>query len=277
MNQSTTVIHSLSLPEMELALNWAANEGWNPGLNDARCFHAADPQGFLLAKRDGQPIALISAVRHDDQFGFLGFYIVHPGFRGRGHGMNLWQAALSRLGRRRIGLDGVVAQQENYRRSGFILAHRNQRFQGIGGGEAPAGVIDLASIPFDWLNAFDAHHFGRPRTAFLRHWSTLPGKAIITDDVLAGYGVIRPCRLGHKIGPLFATTPAVAERLFQALSSMVPGAPLFLDLPQPNVEALALAARHGMAPVFETARMYLHGDPGLPLDHIYGITSFELG
>ncbi|MBF0415790.1 MAG: GNAT family N-acetyltransferase [Magnetococcales bacterium] len=277
MIHANTVIHSMSVAEMALAMDWAAAEGWNPGLDDVRCFHAADPHGFLLATQNGMPIALISAVCHDDHFGFLGFYIVHPEFRGCGHGLNLWHVALSRLAQRNVGLDGVLEQQENYRRSGFVLAHRNQRFQGIGGGEVPSGVIDLATVPFDRLCLYDAQHFGRPRPTFLRHWFTLPGKAVMTDGALVGYGVIRPCRVGHKIGPLFADSPHVAERLFQALSAMVPGEPLFLDLPQPNNEARALTARHDMSPVFETARMYLRGDPGLPLGTIYGITSFELG
>ena len=38
----------------------------------------------------------------------------------------------------------------------------------------------------------------------------------------------------------------------------------------------ALAARHGLRPVFETARMCAGGMLALPLDRIYGITTFEL-
>jgi hypothetical protein len=38
-----------------------------------------------------------------------------------------------------------------------------------------------------------------------------------------------------------------------------------------------LAAQYGLAPVFETARMYCGPAPSLPLDQIYGITTFELG
>ena len=32
-----------------------------------------------------------------------------------------------------------------------------------------------------------------------------------------------------------------------------------------------------MAPVFETARMYTGAPPAIPVDRVYGVTSFELG
>ena len=72
-------------------------------------------------------------------FGFLGLYIVKAEHRGQGFGLELWRAALDHLGDRMVGLDGVVAQQENYRKSGFRLAFRNIRQKGRGGGAAPSG------------------------------------------------------------------------------------------------------------------------------------------
>jgi peptidoglycan/xylan/chitin deacetylase (PgdA/CDA1 family) len=41
--------------------------------------------------------------------------------------------------------------------------------------------------------------------------------------------------------------------------------------------ALALAQRHGMQPVYETARMYTGPDPDIDLQTVFGVTSFELG
>ena len=38
---------------------------------------------------------------------------------------------MARLEGRVVGLDGVVDQQANYQRSGFVLAHRNIRFGGV--------------------------------------------------------------------------------------------------------------------------------------------------
>src|SRR4051794_39331147 len=70
-------------------------------------------------------------------FAFLGFYIVRPDLRGQGHGYRIWQAVMDRAGSRTVGLDGVIAQQDNYRQSGFALAHRNIRFGGIARCERP--------------------------------------------------------------------------------------------------------------------------------------------
>jgi hypothetical protein len=54
-------------------------------------------------------------------------------------------------------------------------------------------------------------------------------------------------------------------------------APIFLDTPAVNGAAVDLARGHNMTAVFETARMYAGGKPDLPLDRIFGVTSFELG
>lgn len=277
-------IRTMRREDLALALDWAAAEGWNPGLADAACFFAADPEGFLLAEIGGEPVGCVSAVRYGAGFGFLGFYIVRPEFRGHGHGLALWRAAMARLGGGVVGLDGVVAQQANYRRSGFALLHRNIR-HGAAAPRAPgiAGLpaaIPAAHLPFEAIAAFDRRFFPAPREAFLRAWLSAPGhvaRAVAGAEGLRGYAVLRPCREGSKIGPLFAQDPATARALLAALLAGAPAGPVFLDLPEPNGDALAMAAEAGMAPVFETARMYAGPAPDLPLARIYGIASFELG
>lgn len=274
------VIRTMSSADLALVIEWAAGEGWNPGLDDAEAFRAADPEGFLIGEVDGEPVGGISVVAYGPAFGFLGLYIMRPEFRGRGYGLTMWRAGMKRLAGRNVGLDGVAAQQANYRRSGFQYAYPNVRFQGVGGGSTPKGVVDLAEVPFEHISAYDAPHFGAPREAFLRTWVRRPGGqalGVVEGQRLCGYGVMRPCRIGHKIGPLFADTADIAESLFAGLAASVPGDPVFLDVPRPNSAAVALAERHGMVPVFETARMYTGGDPGLPTGRIYGVTTFELG
>ncbi len=271
-------IRPLTRAEMDVALDWAAAEGWNPGLADADCFRRADEAGFLGLFLAGHMVASISVVAYDAAFAFLGLYIVAPAFRGQGFGLKLWQAGMASLGDRIVGLDGVVAQQANYAKSGFHLAWNNQRYEGRGGGSEPSGLVPLAAVPFAELAAYDRGLFPAPRDRFLACWSERhPGRAILEAGKLRGFGVIRRCRLGWKIGPLFADTPAYAEALFVGLAAQAPGEPVFLDVPQPNAAAVALTERHGMTPCFETARMYAGGRPELPLARIFGITTLELG
>jgi ribosomal protein S18 acetylase RimI-like enzyme len=274
-------IRCMSSAELELAADWAAAEGWNPGLNDAGIFRLTDPEGFLVGLRNGEPVASISVVRYPEGFAFLGFYIVRPEARGHGFGYQLWQAGMARLAGCTIGLDGVVAQQDNYRKSGFVLAWRNIRY----GGErpampAPAGVVDARAVPLDALLAYDRRVFPAPRPAFLAAWINQPGaaaRAVIRNGALAGFGVIRPCRSGFKIGPLFADDEHGAEALFAALSAAIDAGPVFLDVPENNAAARRLAERHALNPAFETARMYAGPPPAIDLNRQFGVTSFELG
>jgi hypothetical protein len=269
--------------EVETLIEWAAREGWNPGLNDIDPFRAEDPDSFIVARVDGALAAGISVVTYGNSFAFLGFYICAPDYRGRGIGWATWQAGIAHAGTRTIGLDGVVAQQANYARSGFALAHRNIRYGGTVdlAPVHPQGITTVTADLLPALVAYDAAHFGTARPAFLRQWLNGMGGRIayiyVSDGQIAGYGVIRPCRQGHKIGPLFAETETAAEALFGALCGAVGPTTVYLDPPEPNGAAVALAARHGLAPVFETARMYRGPAPDLPLSSIWGVTTFELG
>ena len=128
-------IRTLQREDIRLAIDWAADEGWNPGLHDAESFHAADPEGFLVAQVEGVPVGCISAVAYGAAAGLY------------------------------------------------------------------AGLCDAVPV----------------------------GEAV------------------------------------------------YLDVPQPNAEAVALANAHGMVAVFETARMYAGPAPACRLDTVYGVTTFELG
>nr|WP_255775516.1 GNAT family N-acetyltransferase [Microbulbifer sediminum] len=272
--------------ELCIALDWARREGWNPGLHDAACFYAADSHGFFIGLLGEEPVGTISAVRYGEDFGFLGLYIVDPAYRGSGYGEKLAEAAMSYLGGRTMGLDGVVAQQENYRSAGFGLAHRNIRYLGLTGqGAASAqgthSVVPLSWVPFAAITAYDCEVFTAPREHFLRAWISQPDSVAlgaVENGQLYGYGVLRTCHEGYKIGPLFADDADLAERLYLALTACVPtGRPVYLDIPEANSHALALAERHRMEMVFETARMYSGTPPGIPIERVFGITSFELG
>src|SRR5216110_100347 len=170
-------IRTMRPDEISLAVDWAAAEGWNPGLADAACFASVDPEGFFIAELDGAPVATVSCVNYDARFSFLGFYIVREDLRGKGYGLRIWNAAIAHAGSRVIGLDGVVAQQDNYKKSGFQLAYANVRYGGtVTAPNLPqAGIVALTDVPFASVEAYDATVFPAPRPAFLRAWISAPG------------------------------------------------------------------------------------------------------
>lgn len=160
-------VRSMTLEELrEVALPWAGAEGWNPGLNDAEVFFATDPQGFFLAEAGGEPLGCISAVNYGPAYSFLGFFLVQPAMRGRGIGRAMSQAALAHAGERIMGLDGVVAQQANYRAAGFAPAFRSVRYARPGGGPEPLGAMELAALPWEMVLAYDTAHFPAPGPSF---------------------------------------------------------------------------------------------------------------
>ena len=157
-------IATASAADVRLISDWAKDEGWNPGRTDHWAFLAMDPTGFLMGRLDGEPVASISVVRYGAGFAFLGCYIARPEVRGKGYGIRMWRAGMALAPGRNVGLDGVPAQQGNYRKSGFHHAWNNARHEGRPAvAPIPAGVT-LRSKP--------ASSFVAPITSSpLRRWT----------------------------------------------------------------------------------------------------------
>ncbi|MEU2250757.1 GNAT family N-acetyltransferase [Streptomyces sp. NPDC019224] len=277
-------ITTASADDLRMMADWAHAEGWNPGLTDGQAFFAADPCGFLTGRLDGTPVSCVSAVRHGPGFGFLGFWLTRPELRGQGYGSRLWAAGTERLAGRLTGLDGVTERQPDYRKAGFRTAWTNLRHEGLAPLDVapPPGVtlVDVRTLPFGRITAYDRRFFPAERDGFLAAWTTAPGRtafAALYEGEVRGLGVLRACRTSSRIGPLYAATPGIAEALVSALAASDPAAPVAVDVPDANPAAVRLAERLGLAPSFETARMYSGAAPDVDLAGLYGVTSLELG
>jgi len=286
MHASNLLIRSMRREELDVLVDWAAAEGWNPGLHDADIFWATDPDGFIAAELEGTLVGGGSIVSYAGNYGFMGFFIIHPHYRGHGFGNHLWHERLRLLIARLhepavIGMDGVFDMQNYYAKGGFGFAGRDLRFEGVADSAVlPENIVPLTEIPFETVVKYDHAHFPAHRSAFLKRWIKPRGgfsRAAVKSCQLAGFAVIRPCRVGYKIGPLFADDATLASDLFTALCSEVPGEPVFLDVPENNPDALSLARESGMAEVFGCAKMYYGPAPVLPEREIFGLTTFELG
>ena len=271
-------IRQMTQDDLALVLDWAAAEGWNPGLDDAAAFFAADPQGFFLKEVDGRPAAAVSVVNHDPDFAFLGLYICHPDFRGQGLGLSVWQAGLAYAGARCVGLDGVPAQQSNYAQSGFAHFGRTVRYRG----QMTAGPADGAIAPDrDAMIRADRHATGIRRNRFASAWftdtKTRRTLGIPSSDAAPNFATFRRCREGVKIGPFHAQDTDHAAALLASVPVEFGAGPVYIDVPDSAPELAKLVEHQGYTPVFETARMYSADPPKAHPPAFYGVATLELG
>ncbi|AZQ39568.1 GNAT family N-acetyltransferase [Streptomyces cyaneochromogenes] len=275
------VVTRADLDDWPVVRDWAVAEGWNPGVADGAAFFAQDPEGFFIGRIDAEPVSAISVVNYGADYAFLGWYLVRPDLRGRGYGLTTWKTALAHAENRTVGLDGVVAEQDNYRRSGFELAHRTFRFTGTAPAvEAPVDVRAVRPADLAEIAAYDGLCTPADRPRFLEHWLTGPGHHAVVrrdGDRVTGYGVIRPGQDCPRIGPLFADTAEGAQALFAALTAGAAGREVAIDVPETNEAAVALVEEAGFTPSFETARMYTGPVRPYAQERVFGVTTLELG
>lgn len=285
-SSSQLIFRPLTFAEFTTLVAWAAQEGWNPGLNDAELFWATDPEGFYGYFENDTLLGGGSIVSYDGLFGFMGFFIVHPKYRAHGLGRELWLLRRDTLLKRlhpgaAIGMDGVIAMQPFYQKGGFAIAFRDERFekQGFAYPANPA-VSRVTVADYQAIFALDLACFGIAREAFLKRWleaSNAKAFAYKEPNGLKGFAVIRQCQTGYKIGPLFAEDAKVSAALYERCLSEVPDKPVYIDIPVCNEAAVAMVKKYEANYVFECARMYRGIPPKTAIQKVFGITSFELG
>ncbi|MFK7744109.1 MAG: GNAT family N-acetyltransferase [Roseobacter sp.] len=274
-------IRVMSHDDLCVVLNWAEKEGWNPGLDDAAAFHAADPSGFLIKTLDGQLVSAISVVNHTADFAFLGLYLCKPEFRGKGYGMDIWRAGLAHAGHRVIGLDGVPDQQENYARSGFVNCGKTVRYEGHLPCAPDPHVRCVSPQEISLLIDHDAKAAGIRRDAFARAWfagSANRQTMVLTKGTdITGFATFRRCCIGTKIGPFKASCEADALALLSSNPFCMPSEAAYIDIPDKSASFAKLLFQNNFTPVFETARMYSGPAPKPVFATYQAIASMELG
>ncbi len=275
-------IRNFNLQEMVFPMEVAYKEGWNPGLYDGVAFYQADPEGFFLAEQAGGMVGGISAVNYGDKLVFIGNHFVLPPFRGQGIGKALWEHGMKVAGHRLIGINGLPEGKSFYESYGFQAAYNVIRYGGRIFSEArfsediyPAQDIDLGQ-----LADYDAGFFGFPRKAFLKTWLETPAMesvCLLKEGKLQGWGCMRRCRRGWRLGPVFAQHHSFAEEILRHLALKTFGEQVYMDITEANVQSIRLAFAMGMVPWGARLRLYKGGVPKEPLEKIYGFTTLDIG
>lgn len=283
---NTTHFKKLARTDLYTLVDWAKEEGWNPGPYDADVFWQTDPDGYYGYYLDDKLIAGGSIVSYYGLFGFMGFFIVKSEFRNRGIGRKLWHQRKNMLLSRlkpgaSIGMDGVIGMQSFYEKGGFRLAFIDERHCRLGERmEYNTNVIPISKTDKNKIIACDLKCFGVPRKKLLIPWFEMPesyGFCYKNGNDILGYSLLRKADIGYKIGPLFAENYDIAEQLYRACLNAAPNQKVFLDIPVANDKAIKLTQQYNTTNVFECVRMYHGSPPKYDITKVFGITSFELG
>ena len=84
-------IRSINTADINHVTEWAREEGFAPGIGDVNIYRNTDRQGLWIASLGIEPIGCIAGVRYNENYGFLGLFLVIEKFRGRGFGIQLWK------------------------------------------------------------------------------------------------------------------------------------------------------------------------------------------
>ncbi|MFM7084673.1 MAG: GNAT family N-acetyltransferase [Hyphomicrobium sp.] len=278
-------ISSMKDDEIKILEEWVVKEGWNPGLSDFAVARKSDPDCFIALREGSTLVGGGSIMSYDGNYGFMGLFIIREDHRRKGLGKELWYWRRDHLLKRlkpnaSIGMDGVFHMVPFYERGGFKPAHRDLRFEGIASGEKFSDIIHFTVRNFDEIDKFDRVYVPAPRSSFLRDWMSQPGSYVVgarDRDRLVGYGIARPCRVGFKIGPLFAETDACAKKILLTLLDFIKGEQVQMDIPEGNTSSIRFVFELGLKETFGCMRLYYRQAPKIQLQHIYAVTSLEFG
>ena len=244
------------------------------------------PDGWLLALLDGQPVGVGGAVNYGP-FASIGSIGVRPEAQRRGVAWALMERLLSWLEAAGCSIAILVATESGvplYTRLGFIedgmtLVCRREGPAPLAPQAPSPRVSALHASDLPVLTRFDAPIFGAARPTVLTTYAAgdLARALVVRDDIgeIAGYLVAQ----GQTLGPWAARTSEDAEALLtHALQLPFEGGLTRVIVPSGNSEAARLLRRHGFGEPFALRHMRRGGTaaPGCPT-MLYGQASFAIG
>ena len=135
---------------------------------------------------------------------------------------------------------------------------------------------DLPSIA-----ELDSPAFGSSREKMLKLWAENYRAWLVSvseSNPVNGYGLLRDGSRACYLGPLVATALSDGLLLIKALLGRADARPVFWDIPDENVGAVALAQRLGFTPQRHLLRMFLGANdrPGIP-SHCFAVADPSIG
>lgn len=302
INSNQLIIRTAkSIEELTIVMNWAVEEGWNVGKYDAKAYYKAFPTGCRLLLHEDKIVGGIFLAEYNNQFTFIGLFIVEKNYRDQGLGKLLWDDTMKQLEKMTsIGLYAVPQQVSRYQKSDFKSSNDILRWEtqmpsnssSLGTAENTNNVLFLDKENSDLIlqvDEYDNKMFRMPRFSLIKAMLEIQqvvGFAVKEQGKVVGYGIIRPCQKGHRIGPLYANNFEDVKNLTLKLLDVVRqlNTPIIFDAPSPELNKFitAFAEYFNLQRVkdADTQAMFKGEMPKEieeTTDKLYAICSLELG
>ena len=208
--------------DISVVTSWSRLEGFAPGVGDVSIYKNTDNQGIWIGWLDDIPIGCIAGIKYNQNYGFIGLFIILKEYRGNGYGVCLWQHALNYLADLPcIGLEAALDRIKDYSKWGFASSSFTTRWQTIGNSNLLNNhiqsssqtfglkLVEGSSIPSSSVQTYDAKREPSPRPHFLSDWLHHPAGNVLAlmDDIgrydyqtiLYGYG--NTTKIDYDLGP----------------------------------------------------------------------------
>jgi GNAT superfamily N-acetyltransferase len=245
---------------------------------------------LVVGRLNGLLVGQISTIRCEDNYAFLGLYIVREAFRRRGFGSALIAHAMRHVADCNIGLSAALEHTSFYAKLGFVRTSDDCRFVGPAVKVAPElsdRILPYDDSMLDAVSDYDRQCFPSARRAFLSLWLRMPSSSCFVyreRGVVKGYAQIHPIdtvKNSHEIGPCFADTKEIARALIIAAVNQLGEGDTFglnIQFENPRVgELLEILPEYNLAEWIRLARMYTKGEPNIQKEKLWSSTNLSSG
>lgn len=271
------VIRTMTVNDLTAAHLLSAEQGWSHRSQDWALLFASG-EG-VVAEVDGEVVGTTLYWNYGPEFASIGLVIVRNAMQGMGIGRRLMEAALKRVGDRRVMLNSTTAGRPMYEKLGFtpvgtLYQHQGASHQTI----ALRDGIDVVTLgPWADLVEFDRISSGMDRKHLLD--ALMPQATCLTlseDGRLAGYALVREFGAGQVIGPVVAKDAGGARSLI--INSLALNAGRFCRIDVTDEHELSVwLTGIGLPCVSEETRMCLGHPPTREEGHRYALASQATG
>lgn len=291
LKHSELTMLQMSYEDFKIVRNWCVDENWDLGLYDFNIYYNIDPYAHIIFFDDKKLVGSISITKYDDDLFSLGPFIISKEYRGKGYSKAIWnKAIMSRMAnypKASILLYSVIKQVNLYKQHGFKSQYKNirwnlrrQKHLTITNKCDP-----LTSELISKICKYDREIFSASREKILLtalRYPDIKGLFFQDDNIIKGYGLIRPCISGFRVGPLLADNLEVARCILVELLEYSGSKNVIIDIPDTNEDgqALMIEFNANRDEQFDTIAMLKSGSfikykPDMRKN--YGIFSLEIG